>query len=62
MTRKRDVLALNALARLWHNAVYLVRPDGYVAMAMADADGSAKAVHPYFKKLRILPAGKAQVA
>ena len=44
-----------ARAGLRRNAVYLVRPDGYVALA--DAEGGAKAVTSYFDTRMLTPAG-----
>jgi hypothetical protein len=40
---------------LRRNAVYLVRPDGYVALA--DPEGSAAAVTSYLDARKITPAG-----
>lgn len=44
-----------ARAGLRRNAVYLVRPDGYVALA--DPEGGAKAVTSYFDARMLTPAG-----
>jgi len=40
---------------LWRNAVYLVRPDGYVALVVPD--GRATAVTAYLDARKVTPIG-----
>jgi hypothetical protein len=42
-------------AGLQRNAVYLVRPDGYVAVAVADPEGGATAITSYLDARRLAP-------
>jgi hypothetical protein len=46
-------------AGLWRNAVYLVRPDGYVALAAPE--GNAAAIASYFDARRLVPTKRAQI-